>query len=99
MTCLFYAGPALQTNDKSTLGQRPLSVGLVLDQRCRRWANSKPVLCQRLLFFIYCMDAPVVIGMKIIVNPCPARLIYLNFQPLEVVSRYREPQLQVAENY
>ena len=28
-----------------------------------------------------------------------AKLIYLNFQPLEVVSRYREPQLQVAENY
>ena len=26
-------------------------------------------------------------------------LIYLNFQPLEVVSRYRDPQLQVAENY
>ena len=25
--------------------------------------------------------------------------IYLNFQPLEVVSRYREPQLQVAENW
>ena len=29
----------------------------------------------------------------------PAKLIYLNFQPLEVVSRYRDPQLQVAENY
>ena len=26
-------------------------------------------------------------------------LIYLNFQPLEVVSRYREPQPQVVENY
>ena len=23
----------------------------------------------------------------------------LNFHPLEVVSRYREPQLQVGENY
>ena len=33
------------------------------------------------------------------VNPYPAKLIYLNFQPLEVVSRYRDPQLQVAENY
>ena len=29
----------------------------------------------------------------------PAKLIYLNFQPLEVVFRYRYPQLQVAENY
>ena len=26
-------------------------------------------------------------------------LLYLNFQPLEVVSRYRDPQPQVAENY
>ena len=25
--------------------------------------------------------------------------MYLNFHPLEVVSRYRDPQLQVAENY
>ena len=33
------------------------------------------------------------------VNPYPANLIYLNFQPLEVVSRYRNPQLQVDENY
>ena len=29
----------------------------------------------------------------------PAKLIYLNFEPLEVVSRYRDPQLQVVENY
>ena len=26
-------------------------------------------------------------------------LFYLNFQSLEVVSRYRDPQLQVAEKY
>ena len=29
----------------------------------------------------------------------PAKLIYLNAQPLEVVSRYRDPQPQVVENY
>ena len=33
------------------------------------------------------------------VNPCPAKLIYLDFHPLEVVSRYRDPQPQVVENY
>ena len=33
------------------------------------------------------------------VNPYPAKYIYLNFQPLEVVSRYRDPQPQVIENY
>ena len=26
-------------------------------------------------------------------------MVNLNFQPLEVVSRYRDPQLQVVENY
>ena len=33
------------------------------------------------------------------VNPSTAMLLNLNFQPLEVVSRYRDAQLQVAENY
>ena len=32
------------------------------------------------------------------INPYPAKLNNLNFQPLEVVPRYRDPQLQVAEN-
>ena len=32
-------------------------------------------------------------------TPFPAELPYLNFHPLEIVSRYRDPQLQVAENY
>ena len=33
------------------------------------------------------------------VNPDPATLIYLNFHPLEVALRYRDPQPQVGENY
>ena len=33
------------------------------------------------------------------INPYPAKLTHLNFHPLEVVSRYRDPQLRVAENY
>ena len=32
-------------------------------------------------------------------NPSPTKLINLNFQALEVVSRYRDPQPQVLENY
>ena len=32
------------------------------------------------------------------INSFPAKEMYLNFQPLEVVSRYRDPHLQVAEN-
>ena len=31
-------------------------------------------------------------------NPFFAKLSYLNFNPLEVVSRYRDSQLQVGEN-
>ena len=32
--------------------------------------------------------------------PVPAMLCcYLNYHPLEVVSRYRDPQLEVGENY
>ena len=34
----------------------------------------------------------------IINNPFPAKFNNLNFYPLEVVSRYRDPPLQVAEN-
>ena len=32
-------------------------------------------------------------------NPYHAKLIYSNFYSLEVVSRYRDPQLQVTEIY
>ena len=32
-------------------------------------------------------------------NPLTAKLFNLNFYPLEVVSRWRDPQLQVSENY
>ena len=32
-------------------------------------------------------------------NPLTARLFNLNFHPLEVVSRWRDPQLQASENY
>ena len=36
---------------------------------------------------------------SIIINPLTAKLFNLNFHPLEVVSRWRDPQLQVSENY
>ena len=32
-------------------------------------------------------------------NPLVAKWINLNFHPLEIVSRWRDPQLQVSENY
>ena len=33
------------------------------------------------------------------INPYPSKKMYLKFQPLEVVSRYRDPQFQVVEKY
>ena len=33
------------------------------------------------------------------IKPLPPKLVCLNFHPPEVVSRYRDPQLQVDENY
>ena len=32
-------------------------------------------------------------------NSYPAKVTFLHFQSLEVVTRYRDQQLQVAENY
>ena len=32
-------------------------------------------------------------------NRYPAKIIYSIFHPLEIVSRYREPQLRVVEKY
>ena len=33
------------------------------------------------------------------INPWSATLQNLNFHPLEFVTRYRDPQIQVGENY
>ena len=39
-------------------------------------------------------------GMNIAeVYPIPAKLLNWNFHPLEIVCRYRDPQLQAGENY
>ena len=36
---------------------------------------------------------------KIIFYPLPAKVSFLNFHPREVVTRYRDTQLLVGENY
>ena len=38
-------------------------------------------------------------GPTLTLNPLTAKLFNLNFHRLEVVSRWRDPQLQVSENY
>ena len=37
--------------------------------------------------------------MNVIINPLNAKLYNLNFHPFEIVARYRDPQLQMGENY
>ena len=44
-------------------------------------------------------DAGPTLGHKVDFNPLTAKLFNLNFYPLEVMSRWRDPQLQVSENY
>ena len=54
------------------------------------------------LWYIFLLNLPWVLNCRVLIydfNPYPAKVIYLNFQPHEVVSRYRDTQLQVAENY
>ena len=42
---------------------------------------------------------PVFLVPRIWIITYPDKLIYLNFQPPEVVSRYRDPQPQMGINY
>ena len=49
--------------------------------------------------FLFCCDITSRCVIFSPFHPYPAKLIYLNFHPLAVVSRYRKPQLQVSENY
>ena len=48
---------------------------------------------------IFNLSIPLSVDYLVVFNPHPARFIYLNFQPLEVVDRYRDPPPQVVENY
>ena len=50
---------------------------------------------------VYDMNAFIAMlpGASVIYVTLPTKEIYLIFQPLQFVSRYRDPQLQVVENY
>ena len=43
--------------------------------------------------------ATVATKLGVTINPLTAKLFNSNFHPLKVVSRWRDPQLQVSENY
>ena len=50
-------------------------------------------------YFFLLVHQIAVLGVKFVFNALTAKLFNLNFHPLEVVSRWRDPQLQVSENY
>ena len=64
----------------------------MLAHRLRRWTNITPALGQSVVF----AGIDVI---SILLNPLTAKLFNLNFRPPEVVSRWRDPQLQVSKNY
>ena len=54
---------------------------------------------QKTCYFIILAETPLSLNPSDCFNPLPATLSYLNFNPLEIVSRYRDPQLQLGEKY
>ena len=55
-------------------------------------------IVKALLSPCYLGTLPITLIHLLLKCPYLTKLIYLNFQPLEVVSRYRDPQSQVIEN-
>ena len=64
-------------------------------QRCKSYRRLQASLKPHQLLLILIASSLVILAL----NPYPAKLFYLNFQPFEVVSRYSDTQLQMAENY
>ena len=90
------ATPRWRCDDSLTLnstGESPL----VTSQDNLTWETCTPegVQCHH---FTY-NDSFSSIVSEVSFNPQIAKLNNLNFHPLEVVSRYRDPQLQVGDNY
>ena len=59
---------------------------------CAPTIFTKRIMTSHLLWCLF-------IAYKVVINPLTAKLFNWNFHSLEVVSRWRDPQLQVSENY
>ena len=70
--------------------------GLIVYHTCiLRFKESNPLTCQ----FRVVVNSSSERRRPVSLNPYTAKLNYLNFHRLEVVSRSRDPQLQAGENY
>ena len=98
--------PYLQFQDVTvgSLSQQTQHICILLIQRRPNVEDVGPTLSKcytNVLCFlgIYHFRYNTVYYLSIIynnINPYPAKVICLNFHPLEVVSRHRDPQLQVG---
>ena len=74
-------------------------VGLMLWKDQKQWPIISPKLRERPMFVKCTREHETLNQCGINVNPLTAKLFNLNVHPLEFVSRWRDPQLQVSENY
>ena len=75
--------------------------GSILCQCPESWARIEPIpssiVSKHGRVRLFCWA--VYLDHVITINPLTAKLFNLNFHPLEDVSRWRDPQLRVSENY
>ena len=74
------------------------SFGLTMTY-CLRYNHISCTRCSRASSTMAVKQREIEKAFEMVVYPLTAKLINLNFHPLEVVSRWRDPQLWVSENY
>ena len=84
------------------------NINLIFPHKARYFRGRRPTasLCQDslpgrwlILVLVYHGHVDTFCDLGTSINPLTAKWFNLNFHPLEVVSRWRDPQLQVSENY
>ena len=71
---------------------------IIVEYQAWHAVRSQNTRLKRAIFYIGLRDSHKVFDYMYF-HSSTAKLNELNFHPLEVVSRYRDPQLQVGENY
>ena len=79
---------------------------LMLAQRRKRWTtlnqhwvSASCLLGKDVILKVIVLTLWPLISTIVTFNPLTAKFFNFNFHPLEVVSRWRDPQLQLSENY
>ena len=83
---------SLVTNKTTIITLSDLRVNDFMNEIIKNNLRVNPCLANMSVSIFYSFETGIV-------NPHPAKIINLNFQPLEVVSHFSDPQPQVVENY